>query len=109
MNDWQNHPEIDPVIVQALVGAVGVETFADMREQFATDLRSLAEAYQKSYADGAYDQARAQAHALKGAAANIGLVQLSVLAGEFEREASDPGTDLAAILDRSLVKLEAAT
>ncbi|OLF81121.1 hypothetical protein AWH62_00130 [Maricaulis sp. W15] len=109
MSNWQDHPEVDPTIIQGLIDAVGHDAFSGMRDQFVTDLRSLAEAYKQAHAGADFDQARAHAHALKGAAANIGLVQLSVIAGQLERDGSDPGSDLAAILDRSIVRLEAAS
>ncbi len=109
MSDWRNQPEIDPNIIQALTNAVGAEAFAGMRDQFVSDLRSLARAYQEALANSDEDQAKASAHALKGAAANIGLVQLSQIAAELERDAHDPGEALNAVLDRSISSLESVS
>ncbi|WP_295691222.1 Hpt domain-containing protein [uncultured Maricaulis sp.] len=109
MSDWRTQPEIDPLIIQTLVNAVGVEVFAGMKDQFVTDLRSLGQAYYEALANSDEDQAKASAHALKGAASNIGLVQLSQIAAELERDASDPGAALTEVLDRSISRLESAS
>ncbi|WP_323761984.1 Hpt domain-containing protein [Maricaulis sp.] len=109
MSDWNEYPEIDPAIIRNLVDAVGMYAFSGMRSQFVTDLRSLTQAYHDAFARSDLADARASAHALKGAASNIGLVRLGAIAGELEREATDPGSDLDAILDISIARLEAAS
>lgn len=109
LSDWNEHPEIDTTIIRTLVDAVGMEAFSGMRAQFVSDLRSLVQAYHDAFARSDLAEARASAHALKGAASNIGLVRLGALAGSLEREATDPGSDLDTILDTSIARLEEAS
>lgn len=109
LSDWNEYPEIDLTIIRALIDAVGIETFSSMRAQFVADLRSLAQAYHEAFARSDLAAASASAHALKGAAANIGLVRLSAIAGSFEQEATDPGPSLDTILDMSIASLNDAS
>ena len=95
MNTWQDHPAIDLAMVRTLVNAVGFDAFDGMRGQFVDDLKSLVVAY--------------KAHALKGAAGNIGLVRLSMIASALEKDPTDPGRDLDIILDESIAHLVAAS
>lgn len=109
LSNWNEHPEIDTTIIRTLVDAVGMDAFSGMRSQFVSDLRSLTQAYHDAFARSDLAEARASAHALKGAASNIGLVRLGAIAGALEREATDPGGDLDAILDLSIARLEEAS
>lgn len=106
MSNWRSQPEIDLRIIQALVDAVGLDAFVGMRGQFVDDLRALSNAYQEAIADSDVEAAKAAAHALKGAASNIGLVQLTQIAAELERDAGDPGEVLNKVVDRSIARLE---
>ena len=109
MNTWQDHPAIDLAMVRTLVNAVGFDAFDDMRGQFVDDLKSLVVAYKAACARSDPDEARAAAHALKGAAGNIGLVRLSMIASALEKDPTDPGRDLDIILDESIAHLLAAS
>lgn len=108
MSDWQGKPEIDTAAVQALVGAVGENVFRDMRVQFEADLRRLVETYWIAVDRGDLADARATAHALKGAAANIGLMRLSALAAELEAHGDAAKDALDAELEVAVTRLNEA-
>ena len=108
MSDWREKPEIDTVAIQALVGAVGETVFRDMRVQFIADLKRLVETYWAALDRGEPAEARATAHALKGAAANIGLTRLSALASELEANGDQASDALNAELDVAIGRLKDA-
>jgi HPt (histidine-containing phosphotransfer) domain-containing protein len=105
MTDWREKPEIDTAAVQALIGAVGEAVFRDMRVQFVADLRRLVDTYWASLDRGETADARATAHALKGAAANIGLLRLSALAARLETDGDTEKGALNAELDTAVTRL----
>lgn len=105
---WQSYAEIDEATVGALVAAVGADTFAVLKAQFAEDLQTLADTVIQAQGDGDEAAARAAAHGLRGAALNVGLPRLGHLAGAMERgEAVDEG-EISATLTASLTRLMAS-
>lgn len=108
MSDWREKPEIDTQTVSTLVGAVGESVFREMREQFVTDLTSLTASYARARAAGNDAEAQAAAHALKGAASNIGLLRLAALASRLESGETGDAAHLDAELGTALVRLEGA-
>jgi HPt (histidine-containing phosphotransfer) domain-containing protein len=92
MAEWENLPELDETIISALKSAVGDEAFVGMAALFEDDLGKLCLAYREARNKESTDGSREVAHAIKGAAANIGLVRLSALAADMER--GDFSTDL---------------
>jgi HPt (histidine-containing phosphotransfer) domain-containing protein len=84
MSHWRDEAEMDPGIVDALKGIVGEEAFAEMVEQFEVDLARLYRSYKSARADSDDCAARDAAHAMKGAASNIGLARLGALSGLLE-------------------------
>ena len=89
-------------IVNTLRSAVGADAFAAMAEQFATDLRNLEQSYAAARASQNETAARETAHALKGAASNIGLTELGALAANLEAGDTSQEGELKALLDASL-------
>jgi HPt (histidine-containing phosphotransfer) domain-containing protein len=108
MSDWRNKPEIDSAAVQALVGAVGESVFRDMSVQFAADLRRLVDTYWAAMDRGERPDAHATAHALKGAAANIGLTRLAAVAAALEQDDNAARDALNAELEVALTRLTEA-
>lgn len=107
MSDWRNTPEMDPEVVNTLVSAVGKDAFAAMKVQFVEDLRSLYTAYEAAHANQDSEAARQTAHALKGAAVNIGLKQLGALAAALEAGETSDVSHLGAVFADSVDRLEA--
>ncbi len=108
MSDWQGQPELDLVAVSNLVAAVGKPVFDDMKGQFVSDLERLVAGYGEARARADDAEARALAHALKGAASNIGLKRLSALAANLERGDAADADALPDVLDVSIRHLQAA-
>lgn len=108
MSDWREKPEIETQTVSTLVNAVGEGVFRDMRRQFVADLTSLAQRYARARTDGDDAEARAAAHALKGAASNIGLMRLSALAGRLEAGETGEAGYLDDQLQTAIARLENA-
>jgi HPt (histidine-containing phosphotransfer) domain-containing protein len=108
MSDWQTRPELDTTTVSTLVSAVGKPVFDDMKTQFVADLERLGREYAEALArqDGA--EARSIAHALKGAASNIGLMRLGALAAELEKGNDAFAAHLETVLDSAVSQLMAA-
>ena len=107
MSDWRNAPEMDPDVVNTLVSAVGKDAFAAMKVQFVDDLRSLYNAYETAHSSQDSEAARQTAHALKGAAVNIGLKQLGALAAALEAGDTSEASYLGAVFAVSVERLEA--
>lgn len=94
--------QLNTDIVNTLKSAVGPEAFAAMAEQFAADLRNLEQNYVAARASQDETAARETAHALKGAASNIGLMELGALAADLEAGNTSQEGQLKALLDASL-------
>lgn len=108
MSDWQTRPELDTTTVSTLVSAVGKPVFDDMKTQFVADLERLGREYAEARARQDEAEARSVAHALKGAASNIGLMRLGALAAELEQGNAELAGQLAPVLDSAVGKLMAA-
>ena len=108
MTDWRNAPEMDPEVINTLISAVGAEAFSAMKQQFIDDLRSLYAAYSEALSNQDDEGARQTAHALKGAAVNIGLRQLGALAAALEEGKSSEADHLGPVFQVSVDRLEAA-
>jgi len=96
MENWRNHPEFDDQTVQALKSAVGDDAFDAMKIQFREDLEKLRLSYAEACGKADAEAARETAHALKGAASNIGLMRLGALAAKLERGAKEDVGELDA-------------
>lgn len=107
MADWQSAPEMDETIVTTLVDAVGAETFSAMKGQFIEDLKSLLIAYEAAVAASDDKAARETAHALKGAASNIGLARLGALAACLEAGDRSDDAQLNTVFEASVERLAA--
>jgi HPt (histidine-containing phosphotransfer) domain-containing protein len=108
MSDWRDKPEIETQTISTLVNAVGVSVFRDMSKQFVADLVSLAARYRQARERGDEADARANAHALKGAASNIGLLRLAALASRLEAGETGEAVHLDAELETALARLDEA-
>jgi HPt (histidine-containing phosphotransfer) domain-containing protein len=106
MTDWKTIPELDEKIISALKSAVGVEPFYDMSKHFAEDLSNLCVAHGDARGRNNADAAREAAHAIKGAAANIGLTRLSALAGNLEAGDQTDADQLDAVFGSGISKLQ---
>lgn len=106
--DWRDCAEIDSTMVGALVAAVGPDTFAALKGQFAEDLQSLAAAHLQARSNGDEAAARAAAHGLRGAALNVGLTRLGHLAGALERGEQGNESELPGVLTASVSRLMAS-
>lgn len=106
MSDWKSVPEVDETIISTLVAAVGADAFSAMKVQFIDDLRSLYAAYLAASEAQNADAARETAHALKGAASNIGLARLGALAASLEKGQTEDSTELPPVFEAALEKLD---
>ncbi|WP_300556518.1 Hpt domain-containing protein [Maricaulis sp.] len=109
MSDWRSKPDLDDQIVSTLIAAVGSDAFMEMRGQFIDDLKNLHQAYKEEAGRGDAGAASQTAHALKGAAANIGLVRLSGLAAMLESGDTSVAADLDAVFETAVGSLEGAS
>jgi len=105
MENWRNHPEFDDQTVQALKSAVGDDAFAAMKIQFCEDLEKLRMSYVDAHGKADAETARETAHALKGAASNIGLMRLGALAANLERGSKEDVGELDATFDSAIDRL----
>jgi HPt (histidine-containing phosphotransfer) domain-containing protein len=105
MNYWRNEAEMDRGVIDALKGVVGDEAFAEMTKQFAVDLERLHQAYISARACSDDRAAREAAHAIKGAASNIGLARLGMLAGLLESGNVDDEIELDPVFESALKHL----
>ncbi|MBR9824535.1 MAG: hypothetical protein GYB36_01885 [Alphaproteobacteria bacterium] len=105
MSDWKTAPEIDEAILNTLVSAVGAEAFSAMKVQFIEDLKSLHLAYQAASDAQNESAARETAHALKGAASNIGLARLGALAASLEHGQVENASELEPVFSSALNRL----
>ncbi|WP_300531169.1 Hpt domain-containing protein [Maricaulis sp.] len=108
MSDWRSKPDLDDQIVSTLIAAVGSDAFVEMRGQFIDDLKNLRHAYKEEAGRGDTGSASQTAHALKGAAANIGLVRLSSLAAILEAGDTAAAVDLDTVFEAAVGCLEDA-
>lgn len=108
MSDWRSQPELDMVAISALVVAVGKPVLDDMKGQFVADLERLVSAYSDAHGAENPDEARSTAHALKGAASNIGLKRLAALAAELEQGQVEDADALPDVLQSAIRHLQAA-
>ncbi|WP_417492450.1 Hpt domain-containing protein [Maricaulis sp.] len=108
IQDWRQQTVIDTATIDALVAAVGPEVFDQLKAQFAADLRSLTAACHDAGCAGNQALVREKAHALRGAALNIGLSRLGHLAGALERGETADAAELQPVLDGALSALLAA-
>lgn len=97
-------PLIDLNVLGPLLESVGVEQLQPAIDAFKDSSRDLTAQIKAATAGGDTDEARRLAHALKGAAANIGAVRLSRIAYLIERRGpSDDAVDqLAATTSATL-------
>lgn len=102
---WQDQSLINAEIAGTLKAAVGAEAFAAMTEQFADDIESLVARLKSCLDSGDEQGGREAGHALKGAAANIGLQRLSALAHAFEAGEKSDQAALDGLLTESLQAL----
>lgn len=108
MPDWRDEPELDMQVIATLVNAVGQAVFDGMKVQFVSDLTGLANACEDALGKGDMVAAKAAAHALKGAASNIGLVRLSALAAQVEQGNTESSHALETELETAIRSLNAA-
>jgi len=108
MSNWEQVPELDEAIVSTLVAAVGQDAFAAMKGQFIEDLRALCLAYQAAYEACDEAAAKSTAHALKGAASNIGLARLGALAARLEGGETVDNESLSGVFESSIERLRGA-
>ncbi|WP_417482751.1 Hpt domain-containing protein [Maricaulis sp.] len=105
--DWRSLTEIDSSAIDGLVAAVGPDVFNQLKVQFAADLNSLSTALLDAVRADNAALAREKAHALRGAALNIGLQRLGHLAGAIERGETGDVAELSPVLTASLSALDA--
>lgn len=105
MNNWQDCPEYDGATVGALKQAVGEDAFAVMKVQFREDLERLRSAFLDARENADTDATRETAHALKGAASNIGLMRLGALAGDFELDPTADSSEFVNTFDSAIEHL----
>ena len=107
MSEAQELPDIDEAIISALVNAVGATAFAEMRSRFVDDLCQQASLLKAACSTGDQDAVREAAHALRGAALNIGLARLADIAGRFEQGEPVNIAHLDAVLETGIDRLGA--
>lgn len=105
---WRDHAEIDNAMIGGLVSALGAAAFEQLKSPFTADLTSLAASYLQARNEHDDAAARTAAHALRGAALNIGLNRLGHLAGTLEAGKHQDEAELEAVLATSLACLHAA-
>jgi HPt (histidine-containing phosphotransfer) domain-containing protein len=102
MDNWQDRPEFDNATVGALKDAVGEDAFAVMKVQFREDLERLRTAFIEARDKADAEATRETAHALKGAASNIGLMRLGALAADFENDPTADSREFGATFDSAI-------
>ncbi len=102
---WRDRPLVNGDIAGTLKAAVGADAFAAMTEQFAADIESLVGQLKSNLASGDQQGCRETGHALKGAAANIGLERLSGLAHTFEAGETGDSDALDSVLAESMTAM----
>jgi HPt (histidine-containing phosphotransfer) domain-containing protein len=105
MNHWRDEAEMDQGVVDALKGIVGADAFSEMAKQFEVDLMRLYQSYQQARSESDECAARDAAHAMKGAASNIGLTRLGALAGLLETGSMDDVGELGPVLTSAIEHL----
>ena len=105
---WLAAAELDAATINGLIAALGVEVFSSLKADFEADLRKQRVAYQDARTAGNDRLASESAHALRGAALNIGLSRLGALAGELENGDRADEARLDEVLESSLACLFAA-
>jgi HPt (histidine-containing phosphotransfer) domain-containing protein len=105
MDNWHDRPEFDGATVCALKNAVGDDAFAVMKVQFREDLERLRTAFLEARDNADPTATKETAHALKGAASNIGLMRLGALVGGFETDPSADSGDFVATFDSAIEHL----
>ena len=81
---WRAAAKLDPNTLNLLKTSMGEEGFASCCIEFSNELRRLGQDYKRLRDVGDMKAACDVAHSLKGAAMNIGLMQLGMLASEYE-------------------------
>lgn len=110
---WQAMTTIDTSMLNILKTSLGESGFSACCDEFVVELNRLVEAYQKLRDEGDDSSACETAHALKGAAMNIGLMRLGQLAAQFELalsrgQAPEDEDGLVSTLDEALLALRQA-
>ena len=102
-------PLIDATRFSAMAGSLPDESLRDILENFWTSFRTLAQDFANQAAAGDIDGMSRTAHAIKGAAANIGAMRLSAVAAGFERDCRNDSEPPAAAAAQKLAELVEAT
>lgn len=105
---WREAVELETRTIDGLIAAVGLEVLSSLKTDFAADLRGQSVAYRGARTAGDDVLASESAHALRGAALNIGLCRLGGLAAELERGERRDEHLLDEVLETSLARLMAA-
>lgn len=111
MSDWTDKPEMDRTTIGVLRTAIGDAAFTEMRGKFVEDLQNLHQRYGEAVASGDTQAQRETAHALKGAAANIGLQKLAALAAclETETDLDAARAEMSSVFQSAISALEMDT
>tara|TARA_R110000868_G_scaffold6550_2_gene36973 strand:- start:43960 stop:44337 length:378 start_codon:yes stop_codon:yes gene_type:complete len=104
---WREAVELETRTIDSLISAVGPEVFASLKTDFVVDLRGQSVAYRGARSAGDDVLASESAHALRGAALNIGLYRLGGLAAELEGGERKDEDLLEEVLETSLARLMA--
>ena len=94
------HLEIDQI--NGLIAAAGIDGAREILHAFWRTAEELLEGASTHVGDGALRPAAQTAHAIKGAAANIGAARLADTAGKLETACRDGDQDRALLLTREL-------
>ena len=108
MDNWRDRPEFDDQTANALKAAVGSDAYAGMTVQFCEDLERLWACLTEARERADDEVTRETAHALKGAASNIGLVRLGALAAAIEIGNTDDTHELDEVFNSALDHLKRA-
>ncbi len=95
----------DTVLLTLLAG--DREAADEIAAEFLADVPQRIEALQAAFDDGDADQARREAHTIKGASANVGAEALREMAFRVERAAADGDLEAGrALMDEVRARLE---
>jgi HPt (histidine-containing phosphotransfer) domain-containing protein len=108
MDNWRDRPEFDDQTATALKAAVGSDVYAGMTVQFCEDLERLWASLIEACDNADSETTRETAHALKGAALNIGLMRLGALVAAIEMGNFEDKHELDAVFSSALDHLKGA-
>lgn len=97
-----------PEALQQLLCAGEEEFLAELVELFKSQTDSRLRLLREAVENGRFAEARAEAHAIKGASSQLGADRLAAICFEIETGAVDGGAEMAALVSEAEFRFEEA-